>query len=435
MAVSGGGDSMALLLLAQAWAQAQGHDLHAVTIDHGLRPEAAAEAAFVAAVCARLGIDHTTIAWHGRKPDSGLPQAAREARYRLLERHAKAIGADVILAAHSADDQAETVAMRLARGGGSGRGTAGMARRTLLPDGTVLARPLLATSRAELRHYLASVGQGWIEDPTNRDEAYERVRVRRALAAAPQRREALLQLALAAGRWRAVVARDAAGLLDRCVTRLPGLVLELDFVAASRAPEPVLVAALQSLIAAAGGSRHFVSPASLAPILSGVGRRSATTLGGALIECGPKRLRFWRERRNLARAAIAAGESLLWDGRLEIANRSQQPIRIGPPDIGTLDRIAAARRQRGLTAPHRALASAPVIADAASRYFAFEGCYEQAGLLVAGQPPAGIALRRVVPAIEFFCPQSDEPLFNWARQLGGRQDFRPAREAGRSGEP
>jgi tRNA(Ile)-lysidine synthase len=203
VAVSGGGDSMALLLLAEAWAGKHGHDLHAVTIDHGLRPEAAAEAAFVASVCVRHGIDHTTIAWHGRKPDAGLPQAARLARYELIESHAQAIGADLVLTAHTADDQAETVAMRLARGeagSGLGRGLAGMARLTRLPGGTLLGRPLLAVDRAELRTYLREVGQAWIEDPTNQDESYERVRVRRALGAEPGRRQRLLALAGAMAR-------------------------------------------------------------------------------------------------------------------------------------------------------------------------------------------------------------------------------------------
>ncbi len=116
VAVSGGGDSLALLLLAHAWAQTREITLHAVTIDHGLRPEAAAEAAFVAALCDGLGIDHTTLAWEGIKPPSGLAEAARRARYALIEDFALDIGADLVLTGHTQDDQAETVWMRVGRG-------------------------------------------------------------------------------------------------------------------------------------------------------------------------------------------------------------------------------------------------------------------------------------------------------------------------------
>ena len=119
IAVSGGPDSTALLLMAAEWARRRGRTrIEAATVDHGLRPESAEEAKAVAALCARLGVAHRILQWKGAKPASRLQERAREARYRLLVDHAKAIGADALLTAHHADDQAETVLFRLLRGSG-----------------------------------------------------------------------------------------------------------------------------------------------------------------------------------------------------------------------------------------------------------------------------------------------------------------------------
>src|SRR6187200_2869935 len=120
LAVSGGPDSVALMWLAARWRRglARGPQLTVVTVDHGLRPEAAREAREVKRLAAELGLAHRTLRWRGAKPNTGLPAAAREARYRLLAQAARAVGASHVLTAHTRDDQAETLLMRLLRGSG-----------------------------------------------------------------------------------------------------------------------------------------------------------------------------------------------------------------------------------------------------------------------------------------------------------------------------
>lgn len=178
VAVSGGPDSTALLLLAQALL---GERCLAATVDHGLRPESAAEAAIVAATCDRLGIAHATLA--GALPvragrTANVSARARLLRYRLLEQHLIAAGAARLATAHHADDQLETLVMRLNRGAGVA-GLAGVRARR----GRVI-RPLLGWRRADLAAVVADGGVMAIHDPSNVDERFDRARVRRALGSA-----------------------------------------------------------------------------------------------------------------------------------------------------------------------------------------------------------------------------------------------------------
>ncbi|WP_338692267.1 tRNA lysidine(34) synthetase TilS [Bradyrhizobium sp. 26S5] len=178
LAVSGGPDSVALMWLAARWrrALARGPRLVAVTVDHGLRPEAAREARDVKRLAHSLDLPHQTLRWSGPKPGTGLPAAAREARYRLLAQAARKHGATHILTAHTRDDQAETLLMRLLRGSGIA-GLSAMARETAR-DGVWLTRPLLEISKAELIATLKKARIGFADDPTNRDPAFTRPRLR-----------------------------------------------------------------------------------------------------------------------------------------------------------------------------------------------------------------------------------------------------------------
>jgi tRNA(Ile)-lysidine synthase len=178
LAVSGGPDSVALMVLAARWRKAfkRGPKLIAVTVDHGLRSAAASEALTVKRLAKKLGVEHHTLRWSGPKRKTGLPAAAREARYRLLAGLARNHGTLHVVTAHTRDDQAETVVMRLSRGSGLA-GLAAMTRESKR-DGWVLARPLLDVPKARLLATLAKAGISFVVDPTNHDTAFTRARLR-----------------------------------------------------------------------------------------------------------------------------------------------------------------------------------------------------------------------------------------------------------------
>ena len=181
VAVSGGPDSLALLLLAAA---ARSGQVEAATIDHRFRPESRSEAEMVARVCEQLDVRHAILAarW-SELPESAIQERARKERYLLLGYWAEERGLDAIVTAHHAEDQAETVLMRLARGAGV-RGLAGIRPRSVSPGAHVrLVRPLLEWRRSELDQICIAAGVSPVADPSNQDERFERVRVRRSLAA------------------------------------------------------------------------------------------------------------------------------------------------------------------------------------------------------------------------------------------------------------
>jgi tRNA(Ile)-lysidine synthase len=208
LAVSGGPDSIALMWLAARWrrALARGPRLIAVTVDHGQRAEAASEAREVKRLARSLELPHRTLRWAGAKPKTGLPAAARSARYRLLAQAARSHGATHILTAHTRDDQAETLLMRMLRGSGIA-GLAAMARESER-DGVVLARPFLNVSKSQLVATLRKAKLGFADDPSNRDLHFTRPRLRGlmpALAAEGGDSRSLTRLASRLARANAAV--------------------------------------------------------------------------------------------------------------------------------------------------------------------------------------------------------------------------------------
>jgi tRNA(Ile)-lysidine synthase len=207
LAVSGGADSTALLMLAARWRRARrtGPRLLAVTIDHGLRRESAAEARAVKRLARRLGVSHRTVRWVGQKPATGLQEAARKARYRLLAATAKAAKAEAVLTAHTLDDQAETVLIRMSRGSGVA-GLSAMSRMSMLPVGgapnVALVRPLLAVPKARLIATLVRAKIDFADDPSNRDPRFTRARLRALMPALAREGLDARRLSLLARRLR-----------------------------------------------------------------------------------------------------------------------------------------------------------------------------------------------------------------------------------------
>jgi len=192
LAVSGGPDSTALLFLAARWRAARKRKeprLVAVTVDHGLRPQSGEEARSVGRLARRLGVAHRIVRWRGKKPRTGLQEAARAARYRLLADAARKAKADHILTAHTLDDQAETVLMRMSRGSGI-TGLCGMRDVAQLPLSfsarqrrLLLVRPLIGVPKARLIATLRRAGIAYADDASNRDPRFARARLRDVMPA------------------------------------------------------------------------------------------------------------------------------------------------------------------------------------------------------------------------------------------------------------
>lgn len=179
VAVSGGGDSMALLSAMAAFVKPFETELYAITIDHGLRESARREIRLVAKACGHLGVQHHVEIWPGWDGGGNLQSHARNARYELITAWALNNQINTIVLGHTANDQAETVLMRLARGAGVD-GLAAMSPRRLR-DGITWLRPLLSVKREDLRKYLDTKKMIWAEDPSNENRDFERIRIRDAL--------------------------------------------------------------------------------------------------------------------------------------------------------------------------------------------------------------------------------------------------------------
>ena len=294
LAVSGGGDSMAMLHMAGD-GRCAGR-LHVATVDHGLRAGSADEARMVAQAAASRGLTHTTLVWRraGTRPTQA---AAREARYALLVDEARRVGASAIALAHTCDDQAETVLMRALRIGASSgtRGLSGIAPLAT-HEGIRLCRPLLDTKRGTLRDHLSASGAAWTDDPSNDDPAHERVRIRRRLASGDLPSAAsIARLAALSRRHRAWLDARTAQALGACLRRdHEALRLALP------CPAPTLARDILSTLAmAAGGVRYRPRLAVLEPVRRAWqdGARLQVAVGGALVASARGELHARREAR------------------------------------------------------------------------------------------------------------------------------------------
>lgn len=310
LAVSGGGDSMAMLALAHEWARVFGVGLHVVTVDHGLRQGSADEAMMVAGECATLGHPHTTLNWHWDGAGN-LQDAARRARLSLIN----AWRGDIshVLFAHTQDDVAETFLMRLARGSGV-EGLSAMADKRLVHGSFHIIRPLLDVSRADLRHHIDTLKVPYVNDPSNEDPRFDRVRARAAL------REIGIDVdTLAATANRLSHASDAlrvraASVAERIIRADDDGTLHIDrdgFALIERDTQRRLMAAALSWVSSAPyRPRASALEGLLDRVLSGGGG----TLHGAEVCVEGETFTIFREL-NALRDMARAPDRQLWDGR------------------------------------------------------------------------------------------------------------------------
>jgi tRNA(Ile)-lysidine synthase len=397
IAVSGGGDSLALLVAADRWRRSAGRpQVVVLTVDHGLTAGSDAVAASVAALARDRGLDARILAWEGAKPKAGIEAAARQARYGLLVGAAREAGATHLLTAHSLEDQAETFLMRLERGSGV-FGLAAM-RQAIDLDGLVLFRPFLSMPRARLAATTTAAGLTAHDDPMNADPRFLRVRMRRLLPAlAAAGIDAAALAATAARLARAADAIDVA--VDDVVTKAVAVddfavaTLRVDALAA--APADVRFRLVVRLLQAIGGEDYPPRSAQveallavlLAPDPTATRRR---TLAGVLVEGRLDAIRFCREtgRSGLPVMPAPPGFAGEWDHRFRIEVPPHAPRGLALLALGAM-RPPGLLRPVGLSAP--AMAALPAV-FAGERIVAVPSL----GWTAPGMPAAGVVVKETV---------------------------------------
>jgi tRNA(Ile)-lysidine synthase len=365
LAVSGGGDSIALLHLAALWAHRSGARLEVASVDHGLRPESAEEARGVAIESEALGLSCALLRWEGAAGRGNLQARARDARSRLLADWAESRGLAAIATGHTRDDQAETVLMRLARGSGVDGlcGIPARARRA----GALWLRPLLGVGRAELREWLSARGVVWRDDPSNMAVRFDRVRARQALAnLSPLGIDAGGLTATATHMARARVALESmadaiAATAGHCGERY------LRVRDLCEAPDEIALRALAAALSATSGNPYrprFAGLTSLLEALRTAASGGGRTLHGCRIVALGDRETILIAREPAAAEAAVPVASGVWDGRWSVRVNGAGMVRaLGEAGLGALRAAARAGAWRAPGAwggaPRSARLSAP----------------------------------------------------------------------------
>ncbi len=408
VAVSGGPDSMALCALADGWARRRRGHTTALVVDHRLRPESGDEARRVAGWLDTLGVAHAGLAWTEPRPTSDVQAAARAARYRLMGDWCRGAGVIHLLLAHHRDDQAETLLLRLGRGSGLD-GLAAMAPVVEVPALRLL-RPLLGTPRARLRATLKARGVPWLEDPSNRDPAFARTRVRAlmpALAAQGLTADRLAGAAAALGRARAIVESAVARFLAVAVEADPAGYCRLDAVLYASAPDEIARRALARVLLCVGGGVYPPRADRLARLHGALatGRLGAgRTLGGCRLV--PRRDGLLVVREVAAakdEAPLAGGGTALWDGRFVVhavaatgrGGRRYTVRRLGRD--GWTGLVAADRSLRDTPIPGVVRPSLPAVCDLDGIVAVPHLGYVRSGALGGASAAFGVAFRPPQP--------------------------------------
>ena len=349
VACSGGPDSMALALLADGWARSSGGAATALVVDHGMRSNSAQETATVRAWLADAGIAAVTLTWPGPWPLSDRQAAARRARYALMRQWCREMGVLHLLLGHHRQDQAETFLLRLARGSGV-YGLAGMAR--VHEGGDVrLLRPLLDVPRERLLANLKHEGRPYVQDPSNEDFAFARVRMRAALPALE--REGLTASRLAAtahrmARARAALEGAATAVLARAATVYPEGYAIVKPAPLCEAPGEVGLRALSRLLSCIGGGEYGPRLERLERLYGwlagGHAAGAGRTLGGCRIVWRGEGILICREAAAV-QDPVAAAAGAVWDGRFRLAAGGGAPsgLRVGGLGRKGWDKLVRAR--------------------------------------------------------------------------------------------
>ncbi|WP_075291332.1 tRNA lysidine(34) synthetase TilS [Pararhizobium arenae] len=451
VAISGGSDSTGLLLALKTAVDdvGRGFAVAACTIDHGLRAASAEEARSVGILCERLGISHSIRRWEGEKPSSGIQAAARAARYRLLADAAAEIDAIAVVTGHTADDQAETIAMRSRRSGDDAPGLSGMADAVLYDRSVWILRPFLGLTRQDIRTFLQERGEGWLDDPSNTNPAFERVRVRNAISQKarqapssppvgedarradegafaansepaapssgalrhllPQGEKRELAATSEAGHQRMVRAERIAELLGD-VSVVEGLVARISSALVDRINEPKVLAAILLVSTVIGGAAHVPGRDAAKRVADFLaqGEPGRITASRTVFDRRRDALYLYREKRSLPVTVLDAGKQAVWDGRFVVANRSASAVSLRPAAGVELEsaeaRLIAAGVRREIA---RRAAPAALAAVAIS----------------AGNSEQNHVITRHIPPYDTFLPRLDLTLANRLAALFGRSRY------------
>ncbi len=353
IAVSGGGDSMALLHLAARWSAQAGHSIAAVTVDHGLRDGSDKEAAGVAAFCKSLGISHDTLVWNTWDGHGNLQAAARDARYKLMGEWATENKVGGIMLGHTMDDGAETFLMRLSRKAGID-GLAAM-DRNFERNGLTYARPLWMCRRDELRDYLLRNGVEWVDDPSNDDVDFERIRVRKALVQLDElglRADGLQHAATAMRQARDALEHYTAKEALRHVTAEAG---DLTMPLRPDLPDEITRRLRSKAIQWMGNLPYPPRQAAMQHLMDGLTLEGKHTLGGAIVTAQDGHMRIVREPNAVRQVTCATTE--IWDGRWALDGPHDASLHIAA--LG--DGIAQCADWRGANLPRASVMASPAI--------------------------------------------------------------------------
>ena len=325
LAVSGGPDSTALMVLCALWAKARksAPDILVLTVDHGLRSESAVESTRVAEWAERLGLKHKILRWHGEKPTTNIQAAARDARYTLMIDVCLRADIGVLVTAHHLEDQAETFLLRLARG--SGVDGLGSMETVSHQYGIKLVRPMLAVPRARFRASLKAIGHPWLSDPSNENERFARVKVRGLQPALDDLGMTSARLVATAQRMRAaqeVLERAADRLARDAVTLDPAGYCVIKHEKICNAPHDTALRVLSRCLMSIGGKSDRPRYSRFEALLSAItdDARCRRTFWGCRIVRRGDGLWVWREagRNGLPRNTLEIGKTIIWDGRFEV---------------------------------------------------------------------------------------------------------------------